>query len=340
MTSKRILFVRLRSLGDTVLMTPALEVAKRIPGNRVGVVCEEPCDQLLLGNPYVDEIFVASREGKLRSRLSAIWRVRRFKPDIAIDLHGGTTSSLIVGLSGARQRVGSERSRNAWLLNCRVPDAQSVWERDRLHTVEDQLASLKFLGFPVEPIPPLWAPGSQDDKLFAVQLMLEHQLNDGFVLIHPAAAFATKEWPVERFAELASRLIEDGLQVAATAGPGEERVLNRLARLAGPKLVVLAPLGLGRFGGLASRCGLYVGNDTGPTHIAAALKKPVVVIFGSSDSKVWFPWQTKARILRADLPCIPCPGYRCMEYSEPECIRSIEVAEVYRSVRELLGPDV
>ncbi|MGW8181160.1 MAG: glycosyltransferase family 9 protein, partial [bacterium] len=297
MASKRVLFVRLRSLGDTVLMTPALEVAKRIPGNKVGVVCEEPCDQLLVGNPHVDEIFVASRAGKLRSRLSTIWRVREFKPDIAIDLHGGTTSSLIVGLSGAKQRVGSERSRNSWLFNCRVPDARLVWERDRLHTVEDQLASLKFLGFPVEPIPPLWAPGNQDDKQFAVQLMSEHRLSDGFVLIHPVAALPTKEWRVEWFAELADRLIEDGLEVAATAGPGEEEVLNQLSRLAGRKLVVVAPLSLGRFGGLVSRCGLYVGNDTGPTHIAAALKRPIVVIFGSSDSKVWYPWQTQARIL-------------------------------------------
>jgi ADP-heptose:LPS heptosyltransferase len=204
--------------------------------------------------------------------------------------------------------------------------------------VEDQLASLKFLGFPVEPIPPLWAPGSQEDIQFAGRLLAEQKVDDGFVLIHPAAAFATKQWQIDRFAQLASRLIVDGLKVVATAGPGEGEVLTRLAQLAGQGLTVVTPMSLGRFRGLVSRCGVYVGNDTGATHIAAAIKKPVVVVFGSSDANVWYPWQTEARIIRSDFACIPCPGYRCLEYSEPKCIRSIEVADVYRAVREVLQP--
>jgi len=161
-------------------------------------------------------------------------------------------------------------------------------------------------------------------------------VEDGFILVHPAAAFTTKQWPVDRFAQLAKLLLADNRDVVATVGPGEDRVLKTMDGLVGQGLKLVAPLPLRRFSGLVSHCGVYVGNDTGTTHIAAAIRKPIVVVFGSSDSRVWYPWQTQARVLRSDLACIPCPGYQCLEYSEPRCIQSIEVSEVYRAVRELL----
>ena len=318
-------------------MTPALEVAKRNPRNKVAVVSEEPCDQVLAGNPNVDEVFVTSRIQRLASRLRAIRRVREFKADIAIDMHGGTTSSIMVGLSGAEMRVGPERCLNGWLFNCHVPTPASVWRRSGLHTVEDQLTSLKFLGFPVEPIPPLWAPQKPEDIQFACDVFAKAQIKRDFVLVHPGAAFTTKQWPVERFAVLAGRLIADGLQVVATVGPGEEEKLNQLTQLTDRNLKTVAPSTLGRFSAFVSFCKVYVGNDTGSTHIATALRKPVVAVFGSSDSRVWYPWQTESRVIKSDLGCIPCPGYRCLEYSEPRCIRTIEVEEVYQAVQELIA---
>jgi ADP-heptose:LPS heptosyltransferase len=336
MGGKRILFVRLRSLGDTILMTPALAVAKHDPENTIGVVCEEPCHQALSGNPHVDQLFITSPKRQIVSRLQVIQKIRKFRADVAIDLHGGTTSAFLTRLSGAHQRVGSAKSRQAWLYNCRVPDSRSIWGRDPLHTVEDQLASLKFLGFPVEPIPPLRAPGRPEDEQFISALLADRKLEDGFVLIHPAAAFDTKQWQLDRFAQLSKRLIQDGLNLVATAGPGEEPILNQLGRLVGPGLLLVEPQSLGRFASLASHCGIFVGNDTGSTHIAAALKKPVVVVFGSSDSSVWYPWQTEFRLVKSDLPCIPCPGYYCLHYSEPKCMALIEVDEVYQATRDLI----
>lgn len=318
-------------------MTPALEVAKRGLDNQVGVVCEEPCDQVLRDNPFVDELIVGSRSRKFLSRLQVIRKVRAFRPDIAIDLHGGTTSSIMTGLSGAGLRVGSVRTRYNWLFNCRVPGAREVWKRSDLHTVEDQLASLKFLGYPVEPIPPLWVPRRAEDIRSAKELLSRNHLDEGFVMIHPGAAFDTKRWQVEHFARLAIRLMADKLQVAATAGPGEEGLLAELSRFAGQDLKIIEPLSLSGFAALVSFCGVFVGNDTGSTHIATAAKKPVAVIFGSSDSKVWYPWQTDFRVIKSDLDCIPCPGYHCLEYDEPKCIRTIDVERVHQAVRDLIS---
>jgi ADP-heptose:LPS heptosyltransferase len=217
-----------------------------------------------------------------------------------------------------------------------VPSSRDVWKRRELHTVEDQLASLKYLGYPVQPIPPLWAPLEPEDTRFAREKIAEQNLDERFVLVHPGAAFATKQWQLDRFAGLVIRLIADDLQVAATAGPGEEGLLTELAQLVGQDLKVIAPLSLSRFAALVSFCSVYVGNDTGSTHIATAVRKPVVVIFGSSDSSVWYPWQTEFRVIKSDLDCVPCPGYHCLEYSEPKCIRTVEVEGVFQAVKELL----
>jgi len=359
-------------------MTPVLAAAKRKPGSVIGVVCETPFDEVLQGNPDVDLLITASRQKAWLSRIKVIREVRNFRPDLVIDLHGGTTSSLITGLSGARRRVGYSTARNSFFYNQVTPDTRKVWGREQIHTVEHQLAPLKHLGFPVEPIPPLRVPLDQCDVRFVQELLIRDgllsadeietsNLNslredpsrapceptvdsriespvDGegfvaqfpFVLVHPAAAFETKQWPIDRFGELIQRLREDGLRVVATCGPGEAQHLERLSQLVDEGVRFVPPLSLARFIALASLCRVYVGNDTGTTHIAAALKKPIVAVFGSSDSAVWYPWGVDFELVKSDLPCIPCPGYTCSQYDEPVCVQSVPVDRVYKAVKKLM----
>jgi ADP-heptose:LPS heptosyltransferase len=156
-----------------------------------------------------------------------------------------------------------------------------------------------------------------------------------FILLHPAAAFDTKQWEIEKFCELARLLSQKGNRIVGTAGPGEHQYLELLQSEV-PEILTLGPLALEEFTALAARCCLYIGNDTGTTHIAAALNRPVLVIFGSSNSRVWYPWGTQFELIRSDLPCIPCPGYRCLHFDEPRCIRSISVPEVFEAARRLL----
>lgn len=326
--------IRMRSLGDTVLMTPALEILKR-SGRRTGVLVESPFHEILIKNPFVDELIVVDGKPSWRARLRALAHLRRLKPEEVIDLHGGTTASLISALSGARRRVGYAASRNSRFYNVEVPDTRGVWGKERLHTVEHQLAPLKVLNYPVEPVPPLCVPVDPDALSSVMHLLETEEIDLDFILLHPAAAFETKQWASENFAALAQRLCRDGYQVVATCGPGEEEVLQPIREVAGTTVSIIPPLPLAAFTALTSLCGLYVGNDTGTTHIAAAQKKPVVVIFGSSDSRVWYPWDVPYRLLRSGLECIPCPGYTCLYYDKPRCIRQITVDQVYSAVREM-----
>lgn len=331
----KVLFIRLRSLGDVVLMTPALHVAKRA-GARVGVVVEAPFHEVLEGNPDVDAVLIPRGKGKWTSRVQVLRQIRAFGPDLVIDLHGGSTSSLLTRLSGAPERVGYEQSPHSRFYTRRVPDSRQIWGKESLHTVEHQLAPLKYLGWPVDPLPPLRVDVSSVARRKIQKLLLEKGFDEGFILVHPAAAFETKQWPVSNFAELVRSLIDEGHRVVVTAGAGQESLLNEIARIE-ERAGVLHPLPLSEFIALVSICKFYIGNDTGPTHIAAALKKPIVVIFGSSDTKVWFPWETKHRLLHSDLSCIPCPGYTCLHYDVPRCIRSIPVSSVLRESLNLLN---
>ena len=335
--SSRILFTRLRSLGDTVLMTPIFTVMKRVPGWQVGVVIEAPYEQILEGNQDVDYLFVIDNlPTKWMARLQVIRKIRAFQPTVAVDLHGGTTSAFLTAFSGASKRVGYRKSRNAYLYNVQVPDSKNVWGRDQVHTVEHQLSVLKHLGFPVEPIPPPQVPVDADDRAFIQSMLSDEGIEGEFILIHPAAAFDTKQWDAEKFASLANRLVEGNHQVVMTAGPGDESLLETIQQDCNSKVRFLSPLPIRKFSALGSFCTLYVGNDTGSTHILAALGKKIVVVWGSSDFKVWYPWGTDHELIRSDLPCIPCPGYFCHLYHEPRCIRSISVEPVFEAVQSLL----
>lgn len=332
--AERVLFVRLRSLGDVVLMTPALHVARRA-GAKVGVVVESPFDQILQGNSDVDRMFVPTGRGKWASRVRVVRQIRDFAPDLVIDLHGGSTSSLITRLAGARERVGYESSPHAGLYTQCVPDPRKVWGKERLHTVEHQLTPLKYLGWPVDPLPPLRVDVSPIARRKLQESMVD-RLSEEFILLHPAAAFDTKQWPISNFASLARELVGAGYHVIVTAGPGQEDLLNDMVVRCPEGTTIVDPLPLPDFVALVSLCKLYIGNDTGPTHIAAALKKPIVVIFGSSDAGAWFPWQTRHRLLQSDLDCIPCPGYTCLHYDRPRCIESISVRSALKDALELL----
>lgn len=331
------MLVRLRSLGDTVLMTPALEAVRRVPGWKTAVVVEEPFDQVLRDNPRLDRIFaIPPSKHPWMQRLRAIRRLRAWKPDLAIDLHGGSTSSLITRLSGAAIRVGYATSRHSRYYSVRVPDSRRIWDKGRVHTVEHQLTPLKLLGFPVEPLPAPFLPvGPQALEAVCRRLQAE-DVQPEFVLVHPAAAFDTKQWEAHRFAEMIDRIGPQAADIVLTAGPGEEGLLLQVARGCSSDVHVFEPMNLTEFAALASQCGLYIGNDTGTTHMASALGKKVVAVFGSSDWRIWRPWNTEHRLIRAGLDCIPCPGYRCDLYDEPCCIRSIEVDEVVSAVRELM----
>lgn len=331
----RILFIRLRSLGDTVLLTPALAAAKG-SGAEVGVVIEEPFAPILRNHPSVDRLFTVRRRG-WPARLHLLLSLRRYAADITIDTHGGSTSGLLTAFSGASRTVGYQVARHSRLFDVRVPDPREIWGRQPLHTVEYLLAPLRYLEIKVEPVPPAYVP-VQPESIRKIQSELHSRgVPKGFILVHPAAAFETKQWPTDRFAALIRALQSSRRHFVVTAGPGQGGLADEVVRHSdSDSVTVIPPLDLESFAALASLSGSYIGNDTGTTHIAAALGKPVLVVFGSSNPAAWHPWGTRFKLLRSNRACIPCPGYHCLHYPHARCIRDIEVESAVQAFRELV----
>jgi len=267
----RIAVVRIRSMGDCILTTPALSLLKRaLPDADIAIVVEDRFRALFEGNPDVSEILAPS------------WSdVRKWRADLCLNLHGGGSSARITALSGARFRAGFAHFRHSWIYNVRIPRAQDILGVERkVHTAEHLASAAFYLGAPREAVPRA--------RLFAEKRSTTVR---PYAVIHPLAAAADKTWPAVRFVE-AALYIEKSLDLdpVFVGGPGED-----LTAFAGWRTVTGAPLA--EIKSLIAGASLFLGNDSGPAHMAAAFGVAVVVIFGSSDNVVWAPWRTPAEVL-------------------------------------------
>lgn len=334
----RVLVVRLRSIGDTVLSTSSLVALRRfLPNTKIDVLLEDWVAPVLEGLEQVDEVITFAR-GSLKSRAQVARRLRANRYDVVFNLHGGTTATFLTRATGARHRVGFETYQYAGLHNHLAPSPLLLWGRNQTHSVEQQLSLLGWTGIPVSDRPPTQLAVTEAAAA-AVHGRLEPAglANVPFAVIHPAAAFATKQWAAKNFGQLAKELIEKGLGIVAIAGPTETQVIEELKQSTTAPLVAWTDLSLPEITALLARARLFIGNDSGIAHMAAAVKAPSVVIFGSSNRTHWRPWTTAAaEIVYEEMECQPCPGYYCEKFEQPECIKRVPVERVLASVERVL----
>jgi ADP-heptose:LPS heptosyltransferase len=160
----------------------------------------------------------------------------------------------------------------------------------------------------------------------------------GYFLVQPTATLATKQWSAVKFAQLGDQLHRRwGIRVIYTAAAHERATLQAIQKAASCPHLYWSDLPLDDLLALIDGCRLFVGNDSGPTHVASALHRPVVVIWGSSNFQAWRPWGVEYEAVRSELPCMPCPGYTCGAFGAPKCILDITVAQVVDACHRLLS---
>jgi len=341
----RLLIVRLRSLGDAVLTTPALRALKQWrPDLRLSILLYPRFAPVLAGNPNLEEILEldpSGASGPARVARTAA-ALRRRGLAACFNLHGSTLSALLTRLSGAPHRVGLDafRYRFAYTL---VAKPKAIFSRERLHGVENQIALFYTAGLPQREIPPLEVFPQPEARTAVAQRLARRGLAPGtrYAVLHPIANFFTKEWPFERYGELARWLEEEhGLAPVLLGGAGEGAKLDAVARGSGKALLQLEGLPVPELLALLEGASLFVGNDSGPAHIAAALERPLVVLFGSSDSIAWRPWSRSPAhtVVQNPYDCNPCRGDRCYAFAQPECILSIAPEQVRAAIERVLAP--
>lgn len=266
----RVCIIRLRSLGDCVLTTPAVNVLNNFrPDLQVGIAVEDRYATLFDGDPAIAKI------------VRPTWQsVRRWRPSLCINFHGGGRSQWMTALSGARWRAGFAHHNITFAYNVRIGRAQQIMGVNRtVHTAEHLASAIFAMGAPLSEVPPA--------RLFAAESPVEGR----YAILHPFASSPEKRWPSERFCELARYLQLWNIKPIFLAGTDDDGSPFR------PHHVFQGSLSEAK--AVISKSTVFIGNDSGPAHIAAAFGIPSVVLFSSSNPAIWGPWRTDSEIVVA-----------------------------------------
>lgn len=330
----RVLVVRLRSIGDAVLSTPTLTALHRaLPSAQIDILLEDWVAPLIEGHHAVTNVIAVGRDSIGRLRTAHELRKRRY--DVVINLHGGTTSTMFVRAAGARYRIGYSNYQYSFLYTHRLSSSADFWGRTPTHSAEQQLALAGFIGINVHDRPKTSLNVNAEARRLVGARLAAAGLEEGrrYALIHPSTAFTTKQWPIESYARLCEILFESGLLPVAVTSLQEASVLRDLRDRCRMPVVGFADMDLPQITALASQASVFVGNDSGIAHIAAAVNTPSVVIFGSSNRNHWHPWtEAPFEIMFQPFDCQPCSGYECGVFGDSRCVTTVPIADVASAV--------
>lgn len=348
---RRALVVKLRHHGDVLLASPVFSAIKaHAPHLEIDALVYSDTREMLEGHPAIAKIHTVGRNwrglpatARLARELSLLSDLRRREYGLLIHL--------------------SEHPRGAWLarlLGCRhsvapgYRDRSRFWKRSfshlfelplnaRRHMAEWNLDSLRRLG--LQPAPGerrlVLVPGEAAESQVRAMLADAGLPERGFIHLHPASRWAFKCWPVVRTARLIDALMARGEQVVITSAPSaEERKLigEIVANCATPPVDLSGRLGLPALAALTARARLFVGVDSAPMHIAAAMGTPVVALFGPSGEHEWGPWMVPHRIVASIAhPCRPCGRDGCGGGKVSDCLETLPESEVLAAVDALLA---
>ncbi len=289
--SPRILIVRLSAIGDVIHTMPvACALREHFPQAFVAWVVEDRAAALLRGHEAIDELIALPR-GWLKSP-RCVWRLsrrlRNLKFDAALEVQGLTKAAIVARLSAAPRRIGFGhpwgRELTQWLNN-------ELVDTPGLHIVQRNLQLLQPLGIRSPKIR-FMVPEHPADRETAEQIIARHGLEDGFVIINPGAGWPSKLWPTDRFAAVARHLGKKWNLPTLIAWAGEEEMQMSLLIGMGSEghAQIAPPTTLTELAALARRAKLFIGSDTGPLHLAAAVDTPCIGLYGPWPANIHGPF--------------------------------------------------
>ena len=342
---QELLIVRTSSLGDILHSMPLAGALKRAcPACRVTWLVEERYADLLSGNPWVDRIVrvrfrqwrrdLRSAEGR-RGWRGLLRYLRKARFDVAIDPQGLLRSGLLGCWSGAPVRIGFPLGWVREPLNRLFTNVQPASMPARAHVIDRNLALLHPLGIRTRERSFFFhVPPEIEAEVFSFVEQAAAAGQGPRVAVHPGAGWPTKQWAVERFAEVARRLMRQwGARVFVFWGPGERGLADRLLGQLPSGACPVPEMGIKAAIAFLRQCDLFLGGDSGPLHLASALGRPVVGLFGPSDPVRNGPFLGHSRVVRAASPCGPCYRRRCQR---PGCMDTISTDRVWCALTELL----
>lgn len=345
---RRVLVVKLRHHGDVLLTSPVFTVlAARAPHAEIDALVYADTRDMLAGHPAVARLHLVDREWKrqgllLQARreaaLLAALRERRYQLIVHLTDHwrGAWLAQLL------RPRWSVAPARPGWAWKASFSHRFPLPKGTPRHTVEANLDALRRVGlYPAEDEKRLVMVPGPEAKAKVDALLAQHGLAArGFLHVHPTSRWLFKAWTDEANAELLARLAADGHRLVVTGAPNarEQAIVKRiLERAQAPVIDLSGALTLREMGALAARARLFLGVDSAPMHIAAAMGTPVVALFGPSGEREWGPWMVPHRVVASDHSCRPCGNDGCGGGKLSECLTGLPVDRVHAAVNELLA---
>lgn len=337
---RRILIIKPSSLGDIVHALPVLAgLRQRFPHAHVAWLVGTSFQSLLAGHPLIDELipFDRAHYGRmLRSPRAFVdfWRfvagLRRRRFDWVIDLQGLIRSGLMSWFSGARRRSGFADAREGATFFYNEP--VRIDEAVR-HAVDKNVSLARQLGLPIDA--PRFPLAISDAERAAARRLLGDLPR--FTAVLPGARWESKTWPPERFADLIDRLHADRAAPCVLLGaPSESPAATAICgKSTAPVVDLVGKTSLRELAALLESAERVICLDSGPMHIAAALGKPTVALFGPTDEKRTGPYSPAARVLTESIECRPCLKRVC-PLGHHGCMRRIDASRVADAVRELV----
>jgi len=341
---KKVLIIQLQPIGDVVRATPVVaKLQERYPQSRIDFLIYDRYAELLEGNPRVNEIITLN--GRFRQENININQIleelkeladrlqeKRF--DLVVNLHDTTLSGILAYLTKAKEIKGVVLNEfghftipPGWIINP---------HESGLNLVE---AYLRNVGLDTEGAN-LEVYLEEEDLAFRDEFLRKEGIGEKELLIglNPGAAVYSKRWPKEGFAQVGDQLSREyRAKLILFGGPQDKGLADEMVRvMESTPINLVGRTTLKGLAALLERCNLFITNDSGPMHIAAAVNTPMVAIFGSSSLKANSPYGGRYVTLQADLPCVPCGRSYCEELN---CLKSITVEEVLASCRKILKED-
>ena len=345
----RALVIKLRHHGDVLLASAVLGALKaHAPKVEIDALVYDDTAPMLAGHPALAALHAVGRGWRalqLPARLGAEWplfgalRARRF--DLIVHLSEQPRGAWLARALGARYSVAPA-----------VPGRGSLWAKSfthlfpvlrdgRRHQVESNLDALRRIGVQpsLEERRVQFVPGAEAEARVASLLAAEGIAERAFIHMHPASRWSFKCWPAERSAALIER-VAGAQRVVLTAAPDPDELAlidEIVARSKAQTLNLAGRLSIKELGALAGRARLFVGVDSMPMHLAAAMGTPAVALFGPSGEEEWRPWQVAHRIVASAHACRPCGNDGCGGGKVSECLTTLAVDPVHSAVQELLA---
>ncbi len=334
---KRILIVEVNWLGDVLFSTPLIKAMRRkFKGAYIACMLDPRAKEILEHNPRINELIIYDEKGKHRSlagkaRLVSLIRKKKF--DLAVLLHRSFTKALMTRLAGIGERAGYATKKRKALLTRPVdpPEAPA-------HKVEYFLRIARELGCDILDKNYEFFVTDKERKYIEEELAGEGVKKEGLmVVINPGANWEPKRWSEANFARLADGLITKyGAKVVVAGAKKDLEMAGRIKERMKRSLIILAGrTDLGELGALMERADFVISGDTGPMHIASAVKSKVIALFGPTSPALTGPYgSANYRVIQKDVGCeIPCYDLACKNY---KCMDAITVDDVLRVFSEML----